>query len=307
MKNKKSMRLKWDDAPVFLAVARTGTLTGAADVLGAGIATVSRRIQRLENALGMPLFVHHQTGYKLTDEGAALLPRAEALEDAMLGFRAGVTAEAGVTGHVRLATAENLANPIIIPALPALLDRHPHLTLDVVTDVATANLHRREADLAVRMVRPTGGNVTIRRIGTIGFGLYGSPGYMAARTAHPEEGLLENDRVIGWSERQNTLPAAQWIDRTLRGRAPVLMTSTLAAQMSAAQAGIGLAVLPHFLAREAGLQPLPVELGLDQPIWLVLHSDLSASQRVRVVADHLVEIFRRNGDRLKQAYPENPR
>lgn len=307
MKNKNSMRLKWDDAPVFLAVARTGTLTGAADMLGAGIATVSRRIQRLENALGMPLFVHHQTGYKLTDEGAALLPRAETLEDAMLGFRAGVTAQAGVTGHVRLATAENLANPIIIPTLPALLDRHPHLTLDVVTDVATANLHRREADLAVRMVRPTGGNVTIRRIGTLGFGLYGAPGYMATRRAHPEEGLLENDRFIGWSERQNTLPAAQWVDRTLRGRAPVLMTSTLAAQMAAVQAGIGLAVLPHFLAREAGLQRLPVELGLDQPICLVLHSDLSASQRVRVVADHLAETFRQNGDRLKQARPEKPR
>ncbi|MDW3180830.1 LysR family transcriptional regulator [Roseobacter sp.] len=303
----KDVRLKWDDAPVFLAVARSGTLTGAADMLGTGIATVSRRIQRLEEALGMPLFVHHQTGYKLTDEGAALLPRAEALEEAMLSFRAGVTAEAEVTGHVRLATAENLANPIIIPALPALLDRHPHLTLDVITDVATANLHRREADLAVRMVRPTGGNVTIRRIGTIGFGLYGSLGYMAARRAYPEEGLLENDRVIGWSERQNTLPTAQWIERALRGRAPVLMTSTLAAQMSAAQADIGLAVLPHFLAREAGLQPLPVELGLDQPIWLVLHSDLSASQRVRVVADHLVEIFRQNGDRLKQARAEKPR
>lgn len=303
----KNMRLKWDDAPVFLAVARSGTLTGAADMLGTGIATVSRRVQRLEEALGMPLFVHHQTGYKLTDEGAALLPRAEALEEAMLSFRAGVTAEAEVTGHVRLATAENLANPIIIPTLPALLGRHPHLTLDVITDVATANLHRREADLAVRMVRPTSGNVTIRRIGTIGFGLYGSPGYMAARRAHPEEGLLENDRVIGWSERQNTLPTAQWIERALRGRAPVLMTSTLAAQMSAAQAGIGLAVLPHFLAREAGLQPLSIEMGLDQPIWLVLHSDLSASQRVRVVADHLVEIFRQNGDRLKQARAVKPR
>lgn len=303
----KNIGLKWDDAPVFLAVARSGTLTGAADMLGTGIATVSRRIQRLEEALGMPLFVHHQTGYKLTDEGAALLPRAEALEEAMLSFRAGVAAEAEVTGHVRLATAENLANPIIIPTLPALLERHPHLTLDVITDVATANLHRREADLAVRMVRPTGGNVTIRRIGTIGFGLYGSPGYMAARRAHPEEGLLENDRVIGWSERQNTLPAAQWIERALRDRAPVLMTSTLAAQMSAAQAGIGLAVLPHFLAREAGLQPLPIELGLDQPIWLVLHSDLSASQRIRVVADHLVEIFRQNGDRLKQARAEKLR
>ena len=103
-----------------------------------------------------------------------MIPRAEAMEDAARGLTSGATAEAQVTGHVRLATAENLANPVIIPALPPLLDHHPGLTLEVITDVATANLHRRDADLAVRMVRPIRGNLTVRRIGTLGFGLYGS-------------------------------------------------------------------------------------------------------------------------------------
>lgn len=298
-------RLNWDDTPVFLAVARTGTLTGAAGLLGTGVATVSRRIERLEGVLGVPLFARHQTGYKLTDEGEALFPHAEALEVAMQGFRAGVKAEAQVIGHVRLATAENLANPIIIPALAPLLVRHPGLVLEVSTDVATVNLHRRDADIAVRMVRPTRGNVTVRRIGTLGYGLYGSPSYLAARTDNPDDGALANDRLIGWSERQNTLPAAQWIERTLRGKEPALVTTTLSAQVSAAAAGLGLAILPHFLALDAGLQRLPAELGLDQPIWLVIHSDLSASQRVRVVADHLVEIIQRNDERLKGTTPES--
>ena len=291
-------RLNWDDAPAFLAVARTGTLTFAAKSLGTGIATVSRRIARLESRLGVPLFVRHQSGYRLTDQGATLLPRAEALEQAMGAFRAQAATETEAIGHVRLATAENLANSIIIPGLAPLLARHPGLSIEILTDVSTINLHGRDADLALRMVRPERGNVSVRRVGTLGFGLYGSPEYMAARDTGPDAGRFDGDRFIGWSERQGGLPAAQWIERTLRGQMPVVTTTTLSAQLSSATAGLGLAILPHFLAREAGLREVPLELELDQPIWLALHSDLSASLRIRVVADHLAEIVERNHERL---------
>lgn len=206
-------RLNWDDTPVFLAVARAGTLTAAAEQLSTGVATVSRRIERLEASLGVPLFIRQQTGYLLTDEGNALLPRAIALEDTMGVSRAGVIAESQVVGHVRLATAENLANPIIIPALTQLLNRHPGLLVEVITDVAALNLHRREADLAVRMVRPKNGNVTVRRIGTLGFGLYGATSYIAERSGDLDGTCQDDDRFIGWSERQSSLPAAQWIEQ----------------------------------------------------------------------------------------------
>lgn len=292
--------LNWNDTPAFLAVARTGTLTGAAGVLGAGVATVSRRIERLEDALGVPLFARAQTGYQLTDEGAALLPRAEALEAAMEGFRSAADAGRGVRGHVRVATAENLANPLLIPSLGPLLAAHPGLTVEVSTDVASVNLHKRDADLAVRMVRPTRGHLTVRRIGTLGFGLYGSAGYMAQRG----DGVgFEGDRYIGWADRFGDLPAAQWLARSFRDTAPVVVTATLASQLSAAQAGLGLAVLPHFLAQDAGLQRVPVELGVDQDIWLVMHSDLMASQRVRVVADHLVSVIEAHGAALRGETP----
>ncbi len=292
--------LNWNDTPAFLAVARTGTLTGAAASLGAGVATVSRRIERLEDALGVPLFARAQTGYQLTDEGTALLPRAEALEAAMDGFRSAADAGRGVRGHVRVATAENLANPLLIPSLGPLLAAHPGLTVEVSTDVASVNLHKRDADLAVRMVRPTRGHLTVRRIGALGFGLYGSADYMAQRG----DGVgFETDSYIGWADRFGDLPAAQWLARSFRDTAPVLVTSTLAAQLSAARAGLGLAVLPHFLARDAGLQQVPVELGVDQDIWLVMHSDLMASQRVRVVADHLVSVIEAHSAQLRGETP----
>lgn len=294
-------RLNWDDTRVFLALARAGSLSAAATRLGLGIATLSRRISRLETALQVPLFVRHQTGYRLTDQGKALLGRAEALEGAAAALCVDARRETEIVGRVRLATAENLANPIIIPTLAPLLERHPGLSLEIVSDVATVNLHRRDADLAVRMVRPTHGHLTVRRIGTLGFGLYGSPGYTAARPQPEAPVSAEQDRFIGWAEGYRHLPAAQWIEGLLRGRLPVLATTSLAAQVRAAAAGIGLAPLPHFLARQAGLVRVEARMAIDQPIWLAIHADLAASRRVGAVAEHLVDVFQEARERLAGA------
>lgn len=285
------VRLNLDDAPVFLAIARTGTLTAAAKHLGTGVATVSRRIERLEQALGVPLFARHQTGYLLTDEGQALLSRAEILEEAAESFRLNAAAEAEAKGHVRLATAENFATKLFLPSLPDLLKVHPGLTLDVITDISTANLHKRDADLAVRMVRPERGNLIIRKIGVLGYGLYGLQDDHSGPST-------SGGRFIGWSDRQQMLPAAQWIKRHLKGSAPSITTSSLMGQVVAAKVGLGLAVLPHFLAADAGLKAVSKDIGLEQPIWLVLHRDLAGSRRVRVVAEHLTQVIVQHSDAL---------
>jgi len=285
------MNLLWDDARIFLALARHGTLSGAARSLDMGIATVSRRLSRLEVALAVPLFSRHQSGYRLTDDGQALVERAEALEHAGHAFGEAARQQGRIAGSVRLATAENLANPLIIPALGKLLLRHPDLRIEIVSGVQTVNLHRRDADLAVRMHKPEAGNVTIKRLGTLGFGLYGARSYVHTRRAGVNAAVFDDDAFIGWTQAYGHLPAAQWITRVLRGRACNVQTNTLSAQLSAATSGLGLAVLPHFLARLADLVCLLPEIEADQPIWLVIHSDLAHSRRVRAVADHLIQVF----------------
>lgn len=110
---------------------------------------------------------------------------------------------------------------------------------------------------------------------------------------------LDRDRLICWSEAQSELPPGRCVERLLAGRAPALTVTSLVAQVSAARAGLGLAVLPHFLALDAGLSRVPVPLDLSQPIWLVLHTDLRRSMRVRVVADHMAAVVRGERARLE--------
>ncbi len=283
---------------MFLAVARTGTLSGAARLLGLGLATVSRRIERLEAALGQPLFLRQQSGYRLTEDGAGLKEHAEEMEAAALSLTSGLRQETTISGTVRLATAENLATELILPAMGQFRADYPQLRLDIVTDVATVNLHRRDADIALRMVKPDRGHVSLQRLGTLGYGLYAAPAYLAARAPTPDASAFDADDFISWADSYAGLPAAQWIERMLRGRAPVITTTSLATQVTACASGLGLAVLPHFLTRQHNLTCLRTDLGIDQPIWLVTQSDLAQSRRVRVVADFLRNLVRQNSAAL---------
>ncbi|OQR45225.1 LysR family transcriptional regulator [Klebsiella aerogenes] len=284
----------WDDTRIFLAVARSGTLSGAAETMDMGIATLSRRLDRLEKSLAVPLFSRHQSGYRLTDDGEALLARAEALEHAGLAFGETARLQGNVAGLVRLATSDNLAAHFILPSLNGLMEKYPDLRIEVLSGVQSVNLHRRDADLAIRMVKPESGNLTLKRLGKVGFGLYSADTGLAGST----DAAFNHAQYIGWPESHQHLPAARWITRTLRGRPCRVEANTLLAQLSAVSAGLGLGVLPHFMARKNGLQCVNADIGVDQTLWLVMHSDLAHSRRVRVVADHLIALFDEIKDQL---------
>ncbi|MGJ8514516.1 HTH-type transcriptional regulator HdfR [Carnimonas sp. R-84981] len=292
-KNEKqlSQKLVWDDVYALLAIARHGTLSAASIQMGTGIATLSRRIDRLEKALGVPLFVRQQSGYKLTEEGSNLIEKAEAMEAAAIALTSGSDRSTQMSGTVRLATAENLATGLILPNLRKLQSTYPNIVVEIVTNVSTANIHRHEADLAIRMVKPERGNVSFRRLGTMGYGLYGSVDCANRLARSAGRGSYESSSFIAWSDMFSHLPAAQWMERVLRGRRPALIATSLTTQISAVSAGLGLAVLPHFAARDAGLVCIDADIGVQQPIYLVIQSDLAQSSRTRAVADFLSELI----------------
>ena len=294
--------MDWNLVCDFLAVARAGSLIKASASLGVNPSTVGRRIELLERLIGVTLFARAQTGYELTDEGHELVARAEQMEETAFAFQRSASVNAKVRGRVRLATAENLANLIVIPALARLKMLHPDLEVEVVTDIRSANLDRRDADIALRLVRPSQGNISIRRVGVQRYGLYGSVDYLAKRLPSGA-GRFDADEFITWTESYADLPAARWVAAILQGRAPAVRTSGLYGQYSAAVAGLGLAVLPCFVGdRNDQLRRLDCEAdAIFQDLWLVMHTDLRASTRLRVVADFLVELVRDNAAHLEGA------
>ncbi|WP_432454038.1 LysR family transcriptional regulator [Agarivorans sp. QJM3NY_29] len=292
-------QLVWDDARCFLALARNGTLTASAQTMGIGIATLSRRIERLEKALGLPLFIRQQTGYLLSEEGKALLNKAEQMEAASQAFISDAECNQSLSGKIRLATAENLASHLILPALPAFYQQYPQLKLEILTGIHTSNLHRNDADLALRMVRPSSGHVSFKRIGQLGYGLYASLGFLEQQQLTPSHSVNENDAFISWNDSQSHLPAAQWVQQILKGCEPILTTSSVASQLSACCSGLGFAVLPNLLAVKQGLVRIDTDVAIDQAIYLVIQADLCHSPRIRAMADFLSDLVKSNQHQLE--------
>lgn len=282
--------MDWNDLKYFLAVARTGSLTRTSLDLDVSQSTVSRRITNLEDGLGTTLFQRHQTGYVLTDDGREVLRRAELVEDSIMAFERGAAGLDGTpAGSVRLATSENLATDLVIPALPAFRKQFPGICLEVITSTATAELGRREADLALRVVRPSRGNLKVRRVGRMTYSLYGSRTYLE-RTPPVDGEPLGGRHVIAWDDTHAHLPSAAWLAREHPGCKIALVTSSLPAQIAAVRAGLGLAVIPDFLAVHDGFTPvIPSDELFSNDVWLVTHADLVGSARIRAVSDFLSE------------------
>lgn len=288
--------MDWNDLRYFLSVTRTGSLTGAAAALHVSQSTVSRRITALEESLGTQLFVRHATGYFLTDRGQDVLRRAQAVEDSIMALEKGLTGlDNSASGVVRLATAETLAVSLIIPALPEFSARYPHLRLEIITSTDMVDLPRYEADLALRLVRPSHGNLVIQKLGSMASAVYGSVDYLRQ---HPpaENPPVGGRRFVVWDKSFAHLPSATWLAERAYDLNPALVTTSVAAQYAAVKAGIGLALLPCFLAAENDdlIQVIPSEQVFSEDLWLVTQADLRQSLRIRVVAEFLKVLLARH-------------
>jgi DNA-binding transcriptional LysR family regulator len=227
-----------------------------------------------------------------------MMDKAEAAEDAFLTVERQAEGHTlAASGHVRLATAENIANHVIIPALPGFRAQYPNITLEIHTGVTSLNLTRREADIALRLSRPRQGNVSIRKIGEQAYALYGATAYVETL---PRTGakLFKAAEYIGWAEEYGNLAMKEWLEDVAPAHQPILVTHSLFAQLMAAKSGLGLALLPCFLGdAEPGLKRLKSSVdGKTQEIWLVTHQDLKNSRRVSAVADFLTRLVHRNAN-----------
>jgi DNA-binding transcriptional LysR family regulator len=286
--------MDWNDLRYFLCVARTGSLSRAAAELGVSVSTVSRRIVELEANLGATLFSRSPTGYTLTLEGERVLDGAEKVEAGVFAVeRSAYGLVDQPSGTVRLATSENIATDLVIPALARFREQYPLIRLEIVTSTVTAELESQEADIALRMVRPDRGNLKVRRLGRMTYSVYARRDYLQANPATGANPLAGRAFVV-WDDAHAHLPAAVWAADRVSDSDIALVTSSLPTQLAAVRAGVGLAVIPDFLVASDDLvQVMPPSDVFSNDVWLVVHSDISMSARVRAVSDFLADVVGR--------------
>lgn len=270
----------WDDLRFLLAVCRAGTLTGAARALGCSQPTVSRRMTALAARHGGALFETLSGRYVPTEVGRSLAERAGRIEREIHAL-AGEVDHLGArpAGAVRLTAPDGLGLSVIAPRLDTFRREHPDLDLLLVAETQVVDLSRREADLALRFVRPSQHALVVRRVGAVPFGLYASARYLRDRPA-AAAGAPED--LVGLHESMDESPESRWLRARFPGvRVRVRVRSTLAIQ-AAVLAGAGAGVLPDYLATDPALRPLgPPEVRRD--VYLVYHRALRGSPRIRAV------------------------
>jgi DNA-binding transcriptional LysR family regulator len=283
------MDLDWEDLRIFLAVHRAGTLTAAAARLRVNQSTVSRRLAALESAIGTRLFERAPGGLRPTSAAEGIVPAAERLEAEALAIgRALSGAESRVEGVVRVTATEGLGIHLVAPALAELHRAHPGLQVELLLDSRSLSLSRREADLALRLARPRQAGLVARKLGEVHSALYASARYLEERGRPALRDGLAGHAVLAYDESLGALPESRWMAQRARRSACALRTNSVLALLRAAEAGVGLGLLPCYLAEPAGLvRVLPRSTDVRRELWLALHADLQRAPRIRVVVELL--------------------
>jgi DNA-binding transcriptional LysR family regulator len=292
--------LRWDDVRLFLALCRARTVASAAGTLGVDASTVSRRLATLEEELGAALFDRNREGITPTEAAEDLMPVAEEIEAGMLRFaNAAQSLEREVSGLVRVACAPDVAAVLLVPLFKELLNRHPALRIEVEEGVVSVDLSRREADLAVRVARPTRGDLVVTRLLVARWVLAAAP---ALATSVGKLRAWSDVPWISWTERYDHAPQPAWLARHARDVEPVVRTDSMAIQIASTAAGLGVMLLPEQSAAHHGLTPVKLGPALkaaaeDWPtseLFLVTHRALREVPRVRAVWDLLLERLAEN-------------
>lgn len=284
------MRFDWDDLRHFLAVARTRQLSAAARRLRSNHVTVSRRIDRLEQALSMRLFERSSRGYTLTILGERLVAHAERMEREVESFGETILgAGEWARGVARLSTPEGFGNFFLAERLPSFARAHPGLLVEFVTIQQIVSLSRREADLSVMLNAPSAGPYASERIAGYRLFLYASRDYLARHGPIAERAEVDRHPLIGYVEDMIFTPGLDYLSEILPGMRAGYQSSSIQAQLQATLAGFGIGILPFFVAaRHADLVPiLPRELHLERDYWMSFHEDLAAAPRIRILADFI--------------------
>lgn len=283
------MTLEWSDLPMFLAIAREGTLGAAARKLGQSQPTMGRHLRNLEASVGLALFQRTGDGFVLTDEGTVMLRHAERMEaEAQALARALAGSATGLEGMLRLTCSDWFGRVLLAPVLARFGRMHPGVVVETLTDPRIYSLARREADLVIRIAAFDEPEVIARRLVTVPYALYARADQPVPRAGDGRDcPLVVMDTAFGG------MPDVAWLARMLPHARIAARSNSRDMQARLCALGAGLAVLPVPLGRTLP-ELVAIDLGTPPPVrenWLGYHRDLKRLPRLRALVDLLVEML----------------
>ena len=279
--------MDWSDVKIFLAVARAGSLGGAARLTGQSQPTMGRRLRVLEREVGHALFQRGKEGFVLTGEGASVLAHSERMEEEALAFQRQLAGqERQLEGLLRVSSSDWFGVHILTPLFAEFVKLHPKVTIELITDARLFNLARREADLVFRIKPLDEADVVQRKVMHIDYRVYRATG-----ATHQVRNDGEGVSLITLDSAFQDFPDAAWLRKKLPKAQVAFGSNSREAQARMCAAGVGLAVLPAPLgAAFPGLEV--VDLGGLPPgrdVWVGFHKDLRQLGRLRALVDATVE------------------
>lgn len=288
-----------DSFRFFLEVARAGRLNEAARVLEVDHTTVGRRITALERSLGQRLFDRAPSGWRLTDAGKHLMPRAEAVESAVIAaYDTHDSAADALTGSIRIATTDGFGAFIIAPQLVALRAGNPHLDIEIVTATAHNAVSERHFDVAVTLERPTSRAVRSEPLAFYSLGLYATPDYLADNPPITDIADLRQHTVIWYVNALMDVEPLRIFDGFPHPQKVDIQISNITGHWLAARSGLGVAPLPSYIGNDDRelVAVLPDSFDIRRLYWLAVPRELEGLQRVRAVRAFLQRIVDQHPD-----------
>jgi DNA-binding transcriptional LysR family regulator len=282
----------WDLVRAFLAALEHGSLLGAARAVGGSQPTLGRQIAALEAQLDTVLFERTGRGLLPTRAALQLAEAARAMQagaDALA--RAASGGAAAVSGTVRISASQPVACHVLPPVLAQMRQVLPEVQVELVASNALSNLLRREADIALRMVRPDQNSLVAKRIGTVGVTACAHRDYLRRRgTPRQPLDLLQHE-LVGSDRQQDIVRGFATMGQVVAPAQFAFRTDDLIAYWQAVRAGLGVGFVAAYLLREdSAVLPVLPQLKLPSlPIWLVVHREIRTSARIRAVYDFLAQ------------------
>lgn len=293
----------WNDLIYFLELGRQCRLMPAARRLKVDHTTVSRRIAELEKDLAIKLFDRKPDGFVLTEQGHRLFAIAERIEQDAIEIHESVrSTPSAPTGRVRVASMEGIGAFFLAQRFSELAEAEPGIMVELVTERHLINLTKREADISISFVPPTGQRLVVRKLAEFRLALYASAAYIQRRGLPRTREDLVNHIFVDYVEDLVSIRSVHWLVDVIEPGNVSFRSTSMHAQQSAVVGGAGLGLLPLFSAKaDSRLIPvLPEEIVVSRDVYVSVHEDLEFMSRVRAVMRHLTRVFERDSDFLNK-------